>query len=262
MEKSIFKTALITAASKGIGFAISKALLADGYHIILSSSNQDNLDKAFAELSGSAPDRVEKVLCNLRDQQQVKELSAFCQNYTAGIDILVNNCGGPSAGFFDEIDEDEWDIAHQEILKSAITLIHGCLPRMKEKKWGRVINITSIATRQYVDNLILSSAYRTALTSVSKVLSIQLAPYNITVNNIAPGFTMTDRMKELTEFRAKKQGISYEAAVAELDKMTPMNRLAQPEEIGALAAFLISDKAGYITGNTITIDGGLNRNMF
>lgn len=263
-EKKIdtMKTALVTAASKGIGFAIAKEFLSEGHRVIISSSNEENLNSAYANLNTAFPGLVGKIICNLRDPESVQNLVQFCGTPENKIDILVNNCGGPAAGYFADLNESDWDVAHQEILKSALALISACTPHMKSGNWGRILNITSISTRQYVDNLILSSAYRTALTSVSKVLSVQLAPANITINNIAPGYTMTDRVKELTEFRAKKQGISFESALGELDKMTPMNRLAQPEEIAALAAFLISEKAGYITGNTITVDGGLTKHMF
>ncbi len=255
------RTALITAASKGIGFAIAKDLAQKGYNVVISSSNEANLASAFMQLNELAPGRVESILCNLRDAKSVQNLTLYCQSKNVNIDVLVNNCGGPPAGYFPDIAINDWDMAHQEILKSALALIHACLPGMKEQKWGRVINITSIATKQYVDNLILSSAYRMALTAACKVLSVQYAQHAITFNNIAPGYTFTDRMKELTEFRAKKQGISVENAMQELEELTPMKRLAQPEEIAALASFLISEQAGYITGNTITIDGGLTKNI-
>ncbi len=256
------RTALVTASSKGIGFAISEKLLAEGYKVIISSSNEANLAIASDKLRVKGYDNFESIICNLRDEKSVAYLIHELNKRTNGIDILVNNCGGPVAGYFPDLKMSDWDQAHQEILKSALVLMRGFLPGMKSNKWGRIVNITSASVKQYIENLILSTAYRTALVSASKVLSIQYAADNITFNNIAPGYTRTERITELIEFRAKKQGVSFETALSELTENTPMKRLAEPEEIAHLVNFIISEEAGYITGNTITVDGGLTKSIY
>ena len=174
---------------------------------------------------------------------------------------MVNNCGGPSAGYFENISEEDWLNGYQEILASAQQLIHASLPYMKKQKWGRIINITSLAVRQYIENLIISTTFRAGLTAMSKILSIQVAADNITINNVAPGYTLTDRVKDLAEIRANSKGISVEEEISIMTEMIPMKRMGSPDEVAALVNFLVSDEAAYITGNTIPVDGGYIKNV-
>jgi 3-oxoacyl-[acyl-carrier protein] reductase len=177
------------------------------------------------------------------------------------IDILVNNCGGPKPGFFPEFTAQDWKSACNEILLSAVALIQGALPEMRKNKWGRIVNITSIAVFEYIENLLLSSTFRTALTSFSRVFARQNAQFNITINNVAPGYTLTERIYELSEIKAKKLGISREAVLTEMEASIPMKRMADPSEIAAATAFFCSVDADYITGNTLVVDGGFIHNI-
>lgn len=256
------KIALVTAASKGIGYATAHRLVKEGYQVIISSSNENNLKSASDRLSKEFNTTVPYFVCDLHSANDIKSLFQKVIDAYGTIHILVNNCGGPSAGYFENISEDDWLKGYQEILVSAQILIQSSLPYMKAQKWGRIINITSLAVRQYIENLIISTTFRAGLSAMSKVLSIQVAEDNITINNVAPGYTLTDRVKQLAEIRAKAIGISVEEEISKTSEMIPMKRMAAPEEIAALVNFLVSDEAGYITGTTIPVDGGAIKNVF
>lgn len=255
------KTVLVTAASKGIGFSIAEQFLKEGNTVLISSSNSEHLDYAYHKLASRFPDKVQRKLCNLRNRTDVQNFITYLQDASITIDILVNNCGGPQAGYYDAISDDQWDDAYQEIFHTARMLTEAVLPGMKARKWGRIINITSIAVKHYIDNLILSTSMRSALSAYTGILAKQVASFAITANCVAPGYTLTDRITELAEKRAIVAGVTAEEMLTTMAANVPLGRFARPEEIAAVTAFLGSDVAGYITGQTILIDGGLNRNI-
>ena len=155
-----------------------------------------------------------------------------------------------------DLDEENWHSAFDQVLLSVVRFCNLLIPDMIAKEWGRIINIASVAAIQPIENLMLSNTLRNGIIGFAKTLSNDVAKYNITVNNIAPGFTLTNRLYELAVNRAKSQGISHEEILVDMAKEIPMNRLARPEEVASAAVFLASDKAGYITGNTLRVDGG------
>jgi 3-oxoacyl-[acyl-carrier protein] reductase len=256
------KIALVTAASKGIGYSTARRLVKEGYKVVISSSNENNLKDASEKLSKEFNTTVPYFVCDLHNANEIKSMFKKVIDLYGTIHVLVNNCGGPSAGYFENISEEDWLKGYQEILVSAQILIQSSLPYMKAQKWGRIINITSLAVRQYIENLIISTTFRAGLSAMSKVLSIQVAPDNITINNVAPGYTLTDRVKELASIRAKSKNITVEEEISLTAEMIPMKRMATPEEIAALVNFLVSDEAGYITGTIIPVDGGAIKNVF
>jgi 3-oxoacyl-[acyl-carrier protein] reductase len=169
---------------------------------------------------------------------------------------LVTNNGGPPAGYFDSFSDEAWLAAHQLTLMSAVRLIRAVLPAMRVQGWGRIINITSVAVKQPMDNLLLSNVYRPGVVALAKTLSAQVAADGITINNVAPGYTRTDRVLELTQARAAEEGKTLEEAMADTTASYPMKRMGEPEELAALVTFLASERASYITGTTIPVDGG------
>lgn len=256
------KTAFITAASKGIGKAVAHALAAEGANLFICSSNEENIKSTAEEIANQYKGSVVWGICDLNKKEEIDYAVASALRDYRSIDILVNNCGGPPSGYFFDIEDDKWDFFYQQILLSAQRLIKHLLPDMIKNEWGRIINITSISVKQPLENLILSNTFRTALTSLAKTLSGQTAKHNVTINNIAPGYTLTARIYELAENKAKISGVTVEDVLAEIVKDIPMQRMASPSEVGALAAFLASEQAAYITGNTIHIDGGYIKNLY
>ena len=168
----------------------------------------------------------------------------------------MTNAGGPPAGVFEKHDWDTWERAVNLTLRSAVELTRAVLPGMRERKWGRVINVTSIAVKQPVDNLILSNSVRSAVTGFARTLANEVATDGITVNNILPGYTRTERVEQLADSTAAKEGVDRRDILARFEKEIPMRRLGEPNEFAALAAFLASERASYITGQSIAVDGG------
>jgi len=256
------KIVLVTASSKGIGKAIAEGFAAEGCKVAICSRTKLDLIETANYIALTYKNEPLWSVCDINNPKEIENTVNAVRNHFGNIDILINNCGGPSAGFFEELDESKWNSAYEQILLSTVRFIHLVMTQMKEKRWGRIINITSISTKQPIDNLILSNALRSAVVGMSKTLSGQLAKYNITVNNVAPGFTLTQRLYELAVHKAKIQGRSHEDIFVEMAKEIPMNRLAKPEEIAALTVFLSSEQAAYITGNSIQVDGGWTRGIY
>ena len=172
------------------------------------------------------------------------------------IDILVTNAGGPPTGRFETLPNETWETAIRLTLFSTLELTRLVLPGMKEHKWGRILNITSIAVKQPIENLMLSNSIRAAVTGFARTLANEVAEFGITVNNIMPGYTRTERVVELAETLATEKGIDTQDVMQTWEKEIPMKRLGQPREFAALAAFLVSERASYITGTSIQVDGG------
>ena len=250
------KVALVTAASKGIGKAIAMSLAAEGCEISICSRTKDDLLNTVAEIRRLYGIDPCWNVCDLNKLGDIENTISSTTRHLGKIDILVNNCGGPIAGNLKDLDEENWHSAFDQVLLSVVRFCNLLIPDMIAKEWGRIINIASVAAIQPIENLMLSNTLRNGIIGFAKTLSNDVAKYNITVNNIAPGFTLTNRLYELAVNRAKSQGISHEEILVDMAKEIPMNRLARPEEVASAAVFLASDKAGYITGNTLRVDGG------
>ena len=251
------RVAVVTASSKGIGKAVAKAFLEEGAKVVICSRNKENLLKAEEELKRVGGE-LHKVEVDLGKKEDIEKLKEETLKEFGTIDILFLNAGGPKPGGFFDVDEGDWEHVFKVNLMSAIRLIKTFIDEMKKKKWGRIIALTSVTVKQPIRNLILSNSIRLGITGFMKTLSLDLAPYNITVNCVAPGYTMTERVKELLEDEAKRTGKSFEEVLREKNRSFPMKRMADPEEIASVVAFLASEKASYITGQTVTVDGGMS----
>ena len=256
------KTAIVTASSLGIGRATAELLLKEGCSIAICSRSKENLINTAKEIKESLNIEPLWVLCDLNKPADLENLYNVVKSHYGPVDILVNNCGGPPPGFFENLNDDSWNIGYEQVLMSAVRLTRLVLPDMKDRKWGRIINITSISVKQPVDNLILSNAFRNAVTAFSKTLSNQVGKYNITINNVAPGYTLTSRLYELAVVRGKAMGESHEHVLATMANDVPMKRLARPDEVAAMILFLASEQAAYCTGLTIPVDGGITRSTY
>src|SRR6185369_8494289 len=180
-------------------------------------------------------------------------------NRFGDIHVLVTNAGGPPSGLFVSLRPQDWMAAFQLNLMSVIQLCAEVIPYMQRKRWGRIINITSISVKQPVDGLMLSNSIRSAVVGFAKTLSNELAPYNILVNNVCPGYTRTERVEELSASMAERKGVSKDKIIETWEESIPMARLGTPEEFAALVTFLASERASYITGTSIPVDGGAVR---
>lgn len=250
------KTVLITASSMGIGKAAAELFAEEGCKVAISSRSKENLLSTSKELKEKYNIEPFWSVCDLNKQKDIENTFTAVSTHFGNIDILVNNCGGPPPGLFQQLEEEDWNFAYEQVLLSAVRFSKLVLPGMMAKNWGRIINLTSISVKQPIDNLILSNSFRAGVTGFTKSLSNEVAKFNITVNNVAPGMTLTGRLYELAVVEAKEKGKSHEEILVEMAKRVPMNRLAKPEEIAAMVVFLASKQASYVTGVTIQVDGG------
>jgi 3-oxoacyl-[acyl-carrier protein] reductase len=250
------RVALVAAASKGLGRAIADALAAEGASLIICARGREELDVAKRSIEDRTGANVHAIVADVSDADQLARLSREAIDKWGRIDVLVTNSGGPPSGPAHTHDWQRWDDAVKLLLRSTVELTRAVLPGMQERKWGRIINVTSIAVKQPVDNLILSNSIRAAVTGFARTLANEVATHGITVNNILPGYTRTERVEQLADATAAREGVSRQDVVARFESQIPMRRLGEPREFAALAAFLASEQASYITGQSIAVDGG------
>lgn len=246
------KVALVTGASDGIGRAIAEAMTAAGATVVINARNEERLLAAAAALR-SAGGHVRAVAGDVSSAAEVERLVAAVRQEEGDPDVLVVNAGGPPKGQATSLSDEEWGRAYELTLMSAVRLARAVLPAMRRAGWGRIVNVTSLSVREPLDMLTLSNVMRSGLTAYAKTLATEVAAEGVTVNNVAPGYTATERLNELFE---------DDAAKARLVAAIPAGRLAEPGEIAAAAAFLASRQAAYITGQTLLVDGGFVKSPF
>ncbi len=254
------RVALVAAGSKGLGRAIALELAAEGAQVVICARGKDALDATVAEITG-AGGRAFGFVADVSTSADVARLVESARSACGPIDILVTNSGGPRSGTFDVLSPEDWDQATRVLLTSAVELTRAVVPDMRARRWGRILNITSIAAKQPVDGLMLSNSLRAAVTAFARTLANEVAKDGITVNNLLPGYTRTDRVVDLAAQMAASSGTSPEAVAGRWEAQIPMGRLGEPREFAALAAFLASDRASYITGQSIAVDGGWIRGL-
>jgi len=250
------KGALVTGASSGLGFAAAAALAGEGARVAINSRSMENLQKAAQKIkamTGSMPVMVEG---DISQSGSAEKIAAGAISELGAVDILISNAGGPPAGKFAEVDKEAWRNAADLTLHSAIDLTRAVAMGMIERKWGRVIYITSVAVKQPIDNLLISNTLRAGVTGFAKSISNDLAKHGITVNTVCPGYTETERLIHLAEVESAASGKSIKEIYAGWASSVPAGRLGKPEELAAMIAFLASEKAAYVNGATIPVDGG------
>jgi 3-oxoacyl-[acyl-carrier protein] reductase len=255
------KVALVAASSKGLGRAVAEELAAEGAHLVLCARGKETLEQTAESIRKRTAVKVVAVGADVSDPKDAARVVKAAFDEFGKVDILVTNSGGPPSGPFESLTSEMWDAAIRLLLKSAVELTRAVLPGMKERRWGRILNITSIAAKQPIEGLMLSNSLRAAVIGFARTLANEVAPFGVTVNNLLPGFTRTDRVQELARATGGKAGASNTDIVARWEKEIPMGRLGEPREFAALAAFLASERASYITGSSIAVDGGWIRSL-
>lgn len=245
------KVAIVAAASQGLGKASAQALAREGVKVAILSRRQQELDRVAGEIGA-----VLGVACDLSDGAAITAAVERVKNTLGPVSILVNNCGGPPAGTFDTLTEEQWAHAFQQVFLSALRLTRAVLPMMREARWGRILNIVSTSVQQPIPGLMISNAFRPALAGWAKTLAAEVAGDGILVNCVAPGRILTARAEGMDQAAAAKEGKTVEQIRAERSVTVPLRRYGTPEEFGQMVAFLASERATYITGSLIRVDGG------
>jgi len=255
------KVALVAASSAGIGRAIASSLAAEGARVALCARGRDPLEAAAREIREETGAETLPVLCDVTVPEQIASMAATVRDRLGPIDILVNNAGGPRPGLFEDLDPEAWESAFRLNLLSAVLLCREVVPGMRSRRWGRIVNLASISVKQPIDGLMLSNSLRAGVAGFAKTLAGECAADNVLVNTVCPGYTLTQRLAELAEERARKAGGGKEEVLAMMERNVPVGRIGQPGEIAAMVTFLCSGRASYVTGTVIQVDGGLSRSL-
>ncbi len=251
------RVALIAASGHGLGLATAERLAMEGCRVAICDKDRSSLEPALAQVRRASESTVAFAYeVDLTDAGSIDSLVESVHTDLGGVSILITNSGGPPPGPFDATSDEKWLHAFHLTFLSAYRLIRAVLPHMKQQRWGRIINFTSRSLKEPIPNLIISNAVRLAVGGMAKTLAGEVAPFGITVNNLCPGVTSTDRAIELAAERAARKAITVADELAATASQIPIGRLARPEEQAAAAAFLASDLAGYITGVSLLVDGG------
>ena len=255
------RVALVAASSRGLGKAVAWGLAREGAKLVICARNKEVLEKTADDIFLETGVSVFPLAVDLADSEQIDWMIDETLDLFGRVDILVTNAGGPPPGQFKDIDESDWMKAIQQTLMSAVRLTRAVIPGMRKQKWGRIIHMTSVSVKQPIDGLLLSNVLRPGVIGLTKSLSQELAKDNILVNAVCPGYYLTDRVKELLQKKAKKNKTSVDKAMEDVVHEIPLGRMGRPEELADLIVFLASERASYITGSIIQVDGGFVKGL-
>lgn len=255
------RVAIVAAASKGLGRAAALELAREGAEVAICARSAANLRVAAEAIRAATGRSVYSEDFDLTDGARVAQFVENVEHKFGRVDICITNAGGPPSKTFLDITLADWHAAVELNLMSTVHFAREVLPRMRKNKWGRLVTITSMAVKQPVDGLLLSNSIRAGVTGLARTLANEFAADGITVNNVCPGYTLTERLDELMNIRAKSAGTTPERVIETLSASVPMKRFGKPEEFAALVAFLCSERASYITGTSIAVDGGMVRSL-
>mgnify|MGYP005832778673 CR=1 FL=1 len=255
------KVALVAGASKGLGKEVARSLGREGARLALCARSAEALERTAREISLQSGAEIWWQVTDLSNPEQIEAFVRGSVERFGTVHILVNNAGGPPSGRFEELQDSDWEAAYSLNLMSAMRLSRLVIPFMRKQRWGRIINLTSAAVKQPIDGLMLSNAVRAAVHGWAKSLSNELSSEGIMVNCVCTGFMRTERVEELARSMASARGVSPQEIIRGWEAQIPAGRLGNPEELADLVAFLASERAGYITGASISIDGGYCRGL-
>ncbi|MFK9092235.1 SDR family oxidoreductase [Bacillus salipaludis] len=250
------KSALVVASSQGLGFAIAERLVKEGANVMISGREEEKLKQKANVLETIGSGKVSYQKADITNLNDIKKLAAVTAETFGGIQLLVNNAGGPPSGSFEELTDEDWQSSFELNLLSYVRLIRETLPYLKQQG-GKILNIASSSIKEPIPGLILSNTFRTGIIGLSKTLASELAPYNILINTIAPGRIATDRVMHLDQVNADKLGVEREKIELKAKAGIPLKRYGTPEEFANVATFLLSDANSYMTGSSFLVDGGM-----
>jgi len=256
------KNAIVCASSQGLGKSAAVDLAKEGVNLAICSRNKEKINKVKNEIEKISDVKVVAVEADLSSEKDIENFFKKAKKELKTIDILINNNGGPPPSSFEQLDDEDWQIAFNATMMSAIRLSKLVLPDMKKNKWGRVINISSVSVKTPVNGLFLSNSLRMGVLGWAKALSDEVAPYGITVNTVCPGTTKTERIEEILNARSESTGKNKEELEEEIAKNIPMQRIGEATDLSALITFLASEKANYMTGLAVQVDGGSARTFY
>jgi 3-oxoacyl-[acyl-carrier protein] reductase len=255
------KSVVVAASSEGIGRAAAELFAAEGARVAMCSRDAGKLEAAAGDIRSAHGGNVFAEVLDVTDEAAIGRFIAKAAERHSGVDVCVSNAGGPPAKMFLETTPEEWQRAFELNLMSTISFAHAVIPWMQKRRWGRIITVTSVSTRQPVPDLIYSNTIRAGVLGLVKSLSNQFGRDGITVNNVAPGYTLTARMRDLITKRASAAGISDEACLDQIVAQVPLNRAGRADEIADAIVWLASERASYITGQTLLVDGGAYKGL-
>lgn len=253
------KKAIVCAASKGLGFAVADRLYAEGCDVIICARNEKDLLIAAENIKKKHPNgrSLHPIAVDLSKSTDIHALAKQALSKFGSVDLLINNVGGPPPSAAESTSLQEWQAGFNQIFLSTVLLTQSLIPSMKAKNYGRIVTITSLSVFEPIEHLVVSTTMRTAVTTFMKTLSKEVAAYGITANTVLPGVIHTDRIINLRKAKAERTGTTLELELEKTTKTIPMARLGRPEELADLVAFLASERASYITGANIPVDGGM-----
>jgi 3-oxoacyl-[acyl-carrier protein] reductase len=251
------EVALVAASSKGLGRATAHAIAAEGASVMLTSRDEETLKQTATEIREATGSKVSYEPADLTRPEDISRLLERTRRELGPVSVLVTNSGGPPAGRFDILEDEAWQGAFDLNLMSAVRLIRETLPHMRERGYGRIVNLTSSSIQQPIDGLLLSNVFRVGVLGLSKSLSVELASEGILVNTLGPGRIHTDRVDSLDQGRADREGITREEVREKSEATIPLGRYGEPKEFGQVAAFLASPANTYVTGQALLTDGGM-----
>ena len=258
------KNAIVCASSQGLGKAAALDLAEEGVNLAICSRNQDKINKVKEEIHRKINSEI-KVIALQVDLDSPDEIQAFykqVENDLGSVDILVNNNGGPPPSTFEQLSDDDWQKAFNSTMMSCLRLSRLVIPNMKKNAWGRIINISSVSVKTPVNGLFLSNSLRMGVLGWAKALSDELAPHGVTVNTVCPGYTRTERVEAILETQSNSSGLKKEEIEKSIAENIPMKRVGEAEDLAGLITFLASEKADYMTGLAIQVDGGSARTFY
>jgi len=255
------KVAIVAAGSKGLGRAVAEELAGEGAAVAICARGREALDATVASIRDGGG-RAHGVVADVSRVDDIHRVVEETVRVFGPVDILVTNSGGPKPGRFETLTPADWDAATGVLLTNAVEFARAVLPEMRKRRWGRILNVTSIAAKQPVDGLMLSNSLRAAVIAFARTLANEVAEDGVTVNNLIPGYTRTERVVELSEHLAATEHTTVDAIIGRWEREIPVGRIGEPREFAALAAFLASARASYITGQSIAVDGGWIKSMY